>query len=83
MLKGKSALITGSTSGIGAAIARALAGAGANVTLNGFGEKGEIEALRAGIAKENKVEVAYSPADMTKPDEIAAIDRPPRAGPES
>lgn len=73
MLKGKSALITGSTSGIGAAIARALAGAGANVTLNGFGEKGEIETLRAGIAKEHKVEVAYSPADMTKPDEIAAM----------
>ncbi|MCC6949533.1 MAG: 3-hydroxybutyrate dehydrogenase [Bradyrhizobiaceae bacterium] len=73
MLKGKSALITGSTSGIGAAIARALAGAGANVTLNGFGEKGEIEALRAGIAKEHKVEVAYSPADMTRPDEIAAM----------
>lgn len=73
MLKGKSALVTGSTSGIGAAIARALAKEGANVTLNGFGGKDEIEALRASIAKEAGVKVAYSPADMTKPVEIAAM----------
>jgi 3-hydroxybutyrate dehydrogenase len=73
LLQGKNALVTGSTSGIGAGIARALAGAGANITLNGFGDKGEIDALRVGIAKEHKVEVAYSPADMTKPDEIAGM----------
>lgn len=73
MLRGKSALITGSTSGIGAATARALAGAGANITLNGFGDKDEIESLRAAIAREHKVEVAYSPADMTKSEEVAEM----------
>ena len=72
-LKGKSALVTGSTSGIGHAYAEAFARHGANVTLNGFGDAGEIEALRAGMAKKYKVEVRYSPADMTKPDEIAAM----------
>jgi 3-hydroxybutyrate dehydrogenase len=75
LLKGKSALVTGSTSGIGAAAAKALAAAGANVTLNGLGDKGAIESQRAALAKEFKVEVAYSPADMTKPDEIAAMVR--------
>jgi 3-hydroxybutyrate dehydrogenase len=73
MLKGKTALVTGSTSGIGLAIARALAGDGANVVLNGFGDAGEIEALRAGLAKSAGVEVRYAPADMTRPDEIAAM----------
>jgi 3-hydroxybutyrate dehydrogenase len=75
LLKGKNALVTGSTSGIGLAVARALAEAGANVTINGFGDSAEIEKLRAGLAREFKVEVAYSPADMTKPDEIAAMVR--------
>lgn len=73
MLKGKNALVTGSTSGIGAAIACELARNGANVTLNGFGDKAEIEKLRGSIASEAKVEVAYSPADMTKPAEIAVM----------
>jgi 3-hydroxybutyrate dehydrogenase len=73
MLKGKTALVTGSSSGIGFGYAKALAGDGANVILNGFGDAKEIEALRAGLAKEHGVTVRYSPADMTKPDEIAAM----------
>ena len=71
MLKGKSALVTGSTSGIGLAIARALAVQGANITINGFGDKTAIEKERSGIEKEFGVNAAYSAADMTKPDEIA------------
>ena len=73
MLKGKTALVTGSTSGIGLAIARALAQDGADVMLNGFGDKAEIEKTRAGIEKEFGVKARYSPADMTKPAEIAAM----------
>jgi 3-hydroxybutyrate dehydrogenase len=73
MLNGKAAVVTGSTSGIGLAIARALAKAGANVALNGFGDAGEIEKLRAGIEKECKVKAIYLAADMTKPTEIAAM----------
>ena len=71
MLKGKSALVTGSTSGIGLAIARAFAKQGANVTINGFGDKDAIEKERSGIEKEFGVKAIYSPADMTKPAEIA------------
>jgi 3-hydroxybutyrate dehydrogenase len=71
MLKGKSALVTGSTSGIGLAIARAMAAQGANVTINGFGDKAAIEKERSGIEKEFGVKAIYSPADMTKPAEIA------------
>ena len=73
MLKGKTALVTGSTSGIGHGIAAAMAREGANVVLNGFGDAAEIETLRAGLARETGVEVRYSPADMTRPDEIAAM----------
>jgi 3-hydroxybutyrate dehydrogenase len=73
MLKGKTAVITGSTSGIGLGIARAMAEAGANVVINGFGAAAEIERERAGIASEFKVKALYSPADMTKPAEIAAM----------
>jgi 3-hydroxybutyrate dehydrogenase len=72
MLEGKTALVTGSTSGIGLAIAKALAGKGANIVLNGFGEAAAIEALRAEIAG-GGVEARYSAADMTKPAEIAAM----------
>jgi 3-hydroxybutyrate dehydrogenase len=71
MLKGKTALITGSTSGIGLGYARALAAQGANITMNGFGEKDAIEKECVGIEKEFGVRAFYSPADMTKPDEIA------------
>ncbi len=73
MLKGKSAVVTGSTSGIGLGIAKAMAEAGANVMLNGFGDATEIERTRAEIASEFKVKVLYSPADMTRPDEIVAM----------
>ncbi len=71
MLKGKTGLVTGSTSGIGLAIARALAAQGANITINGFGEAAAIEKERLGIEKEFGVRTFYSPADMTKPAEIA------------
>jgi 3-hydroxybutyrate dehydrogenase len=71
MLKGKSALVTGSTSGIGLAIARALAAQGANITINGFGDKAAIEKERSGIESEFKVKAAYSAADMSKAGEIA------------
>jgi 3-hydroxybutyrate dehydrogenase len=71
MLKGKSALVTGSTSGIGLAIARAFAEQGANITINGFGDQSAIEKERSTIEKDFGVKAAYSPADMTKPAEIA------------
>jgi 3-hydroxybutyrate dehydrogenase len=73
MLQGKSAVVTGSTSGIGLGIARALAAQGANVMLNGFGERSEIEAIRAGLERECGVSVIHSPADMTRPSEIAEM----------
>jgi 3-hydroxybutyrate dehydrogenase len=73
MLKGKSALVTGSTSGIGLAMARALAAQGANLTINGFGDKAAIEKERSNIEKDFGVKAAYSPADMTKPDDIVAM----------
>ena len=73
MLKGKVALVTGSTSGIGLATARAFAAEGAHLMLNGLGEADAIEATRAVIAAEFGVEVHYNPADMTRPPEIAAM----------
>jgi 3-hydroxybutyrate dehydrogenase len=72
-LKGKNAVVTGSTSGIGLAIARALAAQGANVTINGFGEAADIEKERAGLEKDFGVRCVYNGADMSKPAEIAAM----------
>ncbi|HUU74275.1 MAG TPA: 3-hydroxybutyrate dehydrogenase [Burkholderiales bacterium] len=73
MLKQKAVVITGSTSGIGLGMARAFAAQGANVMLNGLGDADEIEAVRAAIESEFKVKVRYSPADMSKPDEITEM----------
>ena len=73
MLKGKNAVVTGSTSGIGLGIARAFAKDGANVVINGFGPADEIEKERSGIEKDFGVKALYSPADMTKPAEIAGM----------
>lgn len=70
MLSGKVAVITGSTSGIGLGIARAMAAQGANVLLNGFGDAAEIEAIRSSIEQEFKVKALYHSADMTKAPEI-------------
>lgn len=70
MLKNKTALITGSTSGIGLGMAHGLAAAGANIILNGFGDAAEIEAIRAELANTHKVTVRYDAADMSKPDAI-------------
>ena len=72
-LKAKTALVTGSTSGIGLAIARAFAEQGANVVINGFGEPAAIEAERAKIEADFGVKAAYDGADMTDGDAIAAM----------
>ena len=73
MLKGRTALVTGSTSGIGLGIAEALAKEGANIVLNGFGRADEIEALRARLAADYGVAARYDGADMTKPETIEAM----------
>ncbi len=73
MFQGKTALVTGSTSGIGLMIAQNLAENGANIVLNGFGEAGAIEAERARFEKDYGVKVIYNAADMTKPAEIEAM----------
>jgi 3-hydroxybutyrate dehydrogenase len=73
MLKGKTALVTGSTSGIGLGIATRLAAEGANIVLNGFGEPAQIEAVRKELEGRHSVQVVYDGADMTRPDSIAAM----------
>lgn len=72
-LKNKTALITGSTSGIGLGIAEQLATAGANIILNGFGPPDQIEALRRKISETHPVQVRYDSADMSRPEAIAAM----------
>jgi 3-hydroxybutyrate dehydrogenase len=72
-LKGRSAVVTGSTSGIGLGIARALASQGASVMLNGFGDAAEIESLREGLARLSGERAAYHPADMSKPSDIEKL----------
>ena len=69
-LSGKTAIVTGSTSGIGLGIARSLADCGANIVLNGFGDKAAIEKTRAELAAEFKVKVDYSGADMSKGQQV-------------
>jgi len=73
MLSGKSAIITGSTSGIGLGIARGLATSGVNIVLNGFGDAHEIEAIRSEIADSHQVRVLYSGANMADGNDIAAM----------
>ncbi|HWY63486.1 MAG TPA: 3-hydroxybutyrate dehydrogenase [Rhizomicrobium sp.] len=73
MLKGKVAVVTGSTSGIGLAIARTYAQEGVNVVINGFGDKDAIEKERSGIEKDFGVKALYSGADMSRGDQIAAM----------
>ena len=73
MLKGKAAIVTGSTSGIGLGIAQALAAAGCNVMLNGFGEAQAIERERVQIANDFGVRAAFHPADLSKPADIAQM----------
>jgi 3-hydroxybutyrate dehydrogenase len=72
-LKGKTALVTGSTSGIGLGYAKALAAEGANVMINGFGDAAEIEKERVGLESLSGGKALYSDADMTRPDSIAAM----------
>jgi 3-hydroxybutyrate dehydrogenase len=72
-LKGKVALVTGSTSGIGLAMARAFAGAGADICINGFGDAAAIEKERSGIEKDFGVHAIYNGADMSKGDETEAM----------
>ncbi len=73
MLNGKAALVTGSTSGIGLGIARALAAQGSALMLNGFGDRAMIDRLAASLREEFAVKVAYHGADISKPPEIAAM----------
>lgn len=73
MLSGKSAVVTGSTSGIGLAVARALAAEGASVMINGLGDAAAIEQTRVELAASSAADALYDPADMTRPDEIVAM----------
>ncbi len=80
MLKAKSALVTGATSGIGHAIARALAAEGCNIVFNGLGDGAEIEALRRAISENFGVEALYHGADLSKPEEIPGLIEAAEAG---
>ena len=80
MTRGKNAIVTGSTSGIGLGIAEALAGAGMNVMLNGFGDADEIETTRADLARRHGATIAYHGADMSKPEAIADLVSTTAAG---
>ncbi|MBT1159589.1 3-hydroxybutyrate dehydrogenase [Aminobacter anthyllidis] len=73
MTNRRTAIITGSTSGIGLGVTQALAASGVNVTLNGFGDAAEIEEVRSDTARRFSVELRYSPADMSKPADIARM----------
>jgi len=73
MLKGKTALVTGSTSGIGLGISQRLAAGGAHIVLNGLGDAAETERLRRDLAAKYKVTVLYDPADMSKPEAVVAM----------
>ncbi|MFA5956342.1 3-hydroxybutyrate dehydrogenase [Hyphomicrobium sp.] len=70
-LRGKSAIVTGSTSGIGLGIARALTEAGVNVMFNGFGSSSDFDRLRKALEDDNRIKTAFSGADMSKESEIA------------
>jgi len=72
-LSGKVALITGSTSGIGLAVARAMATEGASIMINGFGDAGEIEAIRSELEKSAGAPVRYDGADLSDPVAIGAM----------
>jgi 3-hydroxybutyrate dehydrogenase len=72
-LKNKGALVTGSTSGIGLAIARALAAEGFHIALNGFGDEAEIESIRQKIEKDYGVKAIFSPADISQYEAVAAM----------
>jgi 3-hydroxybutyrate dehydrogenase len=73
MLKGKVAIVTGSTSGIGLGIAKVLASQGTDIVLNGFGDAKEIEAIRSGIARAHGVRTVYDGADMSKGNEVRGL----------
>ncbi|BAF89209.1 3-hydroxybutyrate dehydrogenase precursor [Azorhizobium caulinodans ORS 571] len=72
-MKGRNAVVTGSTSGIGLAIARSLAAEGCNVMLNGFGEPAQIEMVRREMAETTGCTIGYSGADMGRPEEVRAL----------